>query len=44
MSEKAINCNNIRLNKKEFQKSKEPIDLFSVNLDQIFVSDTLKEN
>ena len=34
----------IRLNKKEFHKSKEPIDLISVNIDQIFVSDKLKDN
>ena len=32
MSEKTLKFNNIRLNKKEFHKSKEPIDLFSVDL------------
>ena len=31
MSEKALKLNNIRLNKKEFHKSKEPTDLMSVN-------------
>ena len=39
MSEKTLKLNNIRLNKKEFHKSKEPIDLMSVNIDQIVVSD-----
>ena len=34
MSEKTLKFNNIRLNKKEFHKSKEPIDLFSVDVDQ----------
>ena len=29
MSEKILKFNNIRLNKKEFHKSKEPIDLMS---------------
>ena len=41
MSEKTLKFNNIRLNKKEFHKSKEPIDLMSVNVDQIVVSDKL---
>ena len=44
MSEKALKFNNIRLNKKEFHKSKEPIDLMSVNVDQIVVSDKFKHN
>ena len=44
MSEKTLKFNNIRLNKKKFQKSKEPIDLFSVNVDQIVVSDKFKFN
>ena len=35
MSEKTPKFNNIRLNKKEFHKSKEPIDLLSVIVDQI---------
>ena len=42
MSEKILTFNNIRLNKKEFHKSKEPIDLLSVNVDQI--SDKFKHN
>ena len=42
MSEKTLKFNNIRLNKKEFHKSKEPIDLLSVDVDQIVVSDKFK--
>ena len=41
MSEKTLKFNNVRLNKKEFHKSKEPIDLL-VNVDQIIVSDKFK--
>ena len=44
MSEKTLKFNNIRLNKKEFHKSKEPIDLMSVIVDQIIVSDKFKHN
>ena len=44
MSEKTLKFNNIRLNKKEFHKSKKPIDLMSVNVDQIVVSDKFKHN
>ena len=39
MSEKTLKFTNIRLNKKEFHKSKQPIDLKSVNVDLIVVSD-----
>ena len=42
MSEKTLKFNNIRVNKKEFHKSKQPIDLMSVNVDQIVVSDKFK--
>ena len=42
MSEKTLKFNNVRLNKEEFQKSKQPIDLKSVNVDQIVVSDRFK--
>ena len=35
MSEKTLKFNNIILNKKKFHRSKEPIDLLSVDLDQI---------
>ena len=44
MSEKTLKFNNIRVNKKEFHKSKQPIDLMSVNLDQIVVSDKFKHS
>ena len=44
MSEKTLKFNNIRVNKKEFHKSKQPIDLMSVNADQIVVSDKFKHN
>ena len=37
MSEETLKFNNVILNKKEFHKSKKPIDLFSVDVDQIFV-------
>ena len=41
---KRLKSNNIKLNKKEFHKSKEPIDLLSVDLDQIVVSYKFKHN
>ena len=41
MSEKALKFNNIMFNKKEFYKSKEAIDLLSVNVDEIVLSDKL---
>ena len=44
MSEKTLKFNNIRFNKKEFHKSKEPIDIMSVNVDQIVISDKFKHN
>ena len=44
MSKKTLKFNNIRVNKKEFHKSKQPIDLMSVNLDQIVVSDKFKRS
>ena len=44
MSEKSLKFNNIRLNKKDFHKSKEPLDLLSVKVDQIVVSDKFKHN
>ena len=42
MSEKALTLDNIRVNKKGFHKSKQSIDLMSVNVDQIVVSDKFK--
>ena len=44
MSEKTLKLNNIRVNKKKFDKSKEPIDLMSVKVDQIVVSDKFKHS
>ena len=44
MSKKTLKFNNIILNKKEFNKSKEPIDLLSVDLDHIVVSYKFKHN
>ena len=44
MSEKTLKFNNIRLNKKEFHKSKEPIDLMSIIVDQILASNKFKHN
>ena len=44
MSEKTLKFNNVRLNKKEFHKPKQPIDLMSVNVDQMVVSDKFKHN
>ena len=41
---KTLKFNKIRLNKKEFHKSKEPIDLLPVNLDEIVVSYKLNQN
>ena len=41
---KTLKFNAIILNKKEFHRSKESIDLFSVNVDQILVSDKFKHN
>ena len=44
MNEKTPTFENIRLNKKEFYKSKQPINLDFENLDQIVASDKLKHN
>ena len=44
MSEKTLKFNNIILNKKKFHSSKEPIDLLSVDLDEIVVSHKFKHN
>ena len=44
MSEKTLKFNNIILNKKKFHRSKEPIDLLSVVLDQIVVFHKFKHN
>ena len=44
MSEKTLKFNNIRLNKKELHKPKQSIDLMSVNVDQIVVSEKFKHS
>ena len=44
MSEKTLKFNNIKLNKKEFHKSKGATDLLSVGVDQIVVSYKFKHN
>ena len=43
-SEKTLKFDNIRLNKKEFHKSRQSINLDVVNVDQIAVSDKFKHN
>ena len=42
ISEKTIKFDNVRVYKKEFHKSKQPINL--LNIDQIVVSDNFKHN
>ena len=42
MSEKTLKFDNIVVDKKEFHKSKQPIDLNLVNVDQILISDKFK--
>ena len=44
MSEKTLQFNSIILKKKNFHRSKEPIDLLSIDLDQIVVSYKFKHN
>ena len=44
MSEKTLKFNNIKLNKKEFLKSKQPIDLDLVTVDQIITSDKFRHS
>ena len=44
MIEKTLKFKNIILNKKKIHKSKEPIDLLSVDSDQIVVSHKFKHN
>ena len=44
MGEKTLTFNNIKVNKKEFHKSKQAIDLDSVDTDKIVVSDRFKHN
>ena len=44
MSEKTLKFDIIVVNKKEFHKSKQPIDLDLVNLDQIVISNKFKHS
>ena len=44
MTEKTLKFDNIRVNKKEFHKSKQTINLDLVNIDQIVVSDKFKHS
>ena len=44
MSEKTLKLENIRVNKKEFHKSKQPVDLDLVNVVQIVFSDKFKHS
>ena len=44
MSEKTLKFNNIILNKKKLHKFKEPIDLLSVDLNQMVASYKFKHN
>ena len=44
MSEKTLKFSNTRVYKKEFYMSKQPIDLMSVSVDQIVVSDKFKHS
>ena len=44
MSEKILKFNNVRVNKKEFHKSKQLIDLDLVTVDRIVVSDNFKHS
>ena len=44
MNEKTLKFNNIKINKKEFHKSKQAIDLDSVDTDKIVVSDKFKHS
>ena len=44
MSEKTLKFDNIRVNKKEFHKSKQRIDLDLINVNQIVVSDKFKHS
>ena len=44
MSEKTLKFENIRVNKKGFHKSEQPIDLMSANVNQIVVSDGFKHS
>ena len=44
MSEKTLKFNNVKVNKKEFHKSKQAIDLESLDINKIVVSDRFKHS
>ena len=44
MTKKTLKFNNIRVNKKKFHMSKKAIDLMSVKIDKIVVSDKFNYN
>ena len=44
MSEKTLKFDNIKLNKKEFHKSKQPFNLNLLNVDRIVVPDKFKHS
>ena len=44
MSEKTLKFNNIKINKKEFHKSKQAIDLDSVTTDKIVETDKFRHS
>ena len=44
INEKTLKFDNVRVNKKQFNKSKQLIDLGLINLDQIVVSDKFKHS
>ena len=44
VSEKKLKFDNIRVNKKEFHESKQPVNLDLINVDQIVVSDLFRHN
>ena len=44
MSEKTLKCDNIRVNKKEFHKSKHTINLDLINIYQMVVSNKFKHS
>ena len=44
MAEQTVKFDNIRVSKEEFYNFQQPIDLTSVNADQIVISDKFKHN
>ena len=44
MTKKSLKFNNIRVNKKKFHMSKTALDLMSVKVNKLFVSDKFKLN